>query len=607
MLEVGLSLPSVDCGVVEEFEALEAVLKKASFPTQSVCFCSWALYHRSPSPTLSSNAVEFASSTSGRRDKMKISNLTCLLLSLTGTTIARNLRPAPHRLERRAVEDVDPALLYPERNMSIPVDHFHNDSMYAPHSTAFFNNRYWFDASFYKEGGPVIVLQSGETDASSRLVYLQKGLLHQMVKATNGIGVVFEHRYYGASFPTVDLSTKNLRFLTTDQALADMTYFAKNIVFEGLEEHNLTSPNVPYFAYGGSYSGGFVAFIRKLYPQYWWGSIASSGVTYALWDFWQYYEPIREYGPKACISAQEKLINVADTIMMSGNETRITELKSAFGMKNLTHNDDFANVLSLGIGYWQNRNWDPAVNDPTFDEYCGNITASTLTYEAETSSLSNTATSLIEAGGWGGKLSTTSMLNYIGWVNATFVASCDGTLDSCYGTHNASSPMYADKSLDNYADLTWAYQYCTQWGYIQVGSTVPKNKLSLISRLITLDYETEVCRFAFNLTGTADVEAINKHGGYNITYPRLAHIGGQADPWRPVTPLATLSVPDVLNTTSTTSEPHILIEGAVHHWDENGLFANETTKSLPPSAVADAQKMEVNIIMEWLKEWKSGS
>ena len=142
-------------------------------------------------------------------------------------------------------------------------------------------------------------------------------------------------------------------------------------------------------------------------------------------------------------------------------------------------------------------------------------------------------------------------------------------------------------------------------GYLQNGGSVPKNELPLISRLVTLEYESEVCRFAFNLTKPADVAIINKHGGYNITYPRLAHIGGEADPWRPVTPLATLSVPDVLNTTSTTSEPHILIQGAVHHWDENGLFPNETTPTLPPTPVAHTQKMEVSILMDWMKEWNN--
>lgn len=73
--------------------------------------------------------------------------------------------------------------------------------------------------------------------------------------------------------PTPDLSTENLRFLTTDQALADQAYFAKNIVFPGLEAHNLTAPNVAYLAYGGSYAGAFVAFLRKLYPDIYWGKL----------------------------------------------------------------------------------------------------------------------------------------------------------------------------------------------------------------------------------------------------------------------------------------------------------------------------------------------
>lgn len=153
----------------------------------------------------------------------------------------------------------------------MPIDHFHNDSLYEPHSDGNFNLRYWFDATYYKTGGPVIVLQSGETDGTGRLGFLQKGLLHQMAVATNGIGVVLEHRYYGTSIPTEDLSTENLRFLTTDQALADMAYFAQNVEFAGLEGKNITAPNVAYIGYGGSYAGAFVAFLRKLYPDVYWG------------------------------------------------------------------------------------------------------------------------------------------------------------------------------------------------------------------------------------------------------------------------------------------------------------------------------------------------
>jgi hypothetical protein len=118
--------------------------------------------------------------------------------------------------------------------------------------------RYWYDATYYKPGGPVIALASGETSGTDRLPYLQKGIVNQLAKATHGIGVILEHRYYGTSFPVPDLSVENMRFLTTEQALADAAYLAENIVFEGLEDLDLTAEDTPWIVYGGSYAGAFV-------------------------------------------------------------------------------------------------------------------------------------------------------------------------------------------------------------------------------------------------------------------------------------------------------------------------------------------------------------
>lgn len=70
---------------------------------------------------------------------------------------------------------IDLSDIYPAYNFSVPVDHFHNESRYEPHSNESYNLRYWFDASNYKPGGPVIVLQSGETSGVGRLPFLQKG------------------------------------------------------------------------------------------------------------------------------------------------------------------------------------------------------------------------------------------------------------------------------------------------------------------------------------------------------------------------------------------------------------------------------------------------
>lgn len=151
---------------------------------------------------------------------------------------------------------------YPEYTLQVPIDHFHNESRYEPHSEETFGLRYWFDASHYKPGGPVIVLGAGETSGEGRLPFLEKGIVYQLSKATGGVGVILEHRYYGTSIPVKDFSTENLRFLTHDQALADTAYFATNVKFEGVDA-DLTAPNTPWIAYGGSYAGAFV--VREKY------------------------------------------------------------------------------------------------------------------------------------------------------------------------------------------------------------------------------------------------------------------------------------------------------------------------------------------------------
>lgn len=150
-------------------------------------------------------------------------------------------------------------------------------------------------------------------------------------------------------------------------------------------------------------------------------------------------------------------------------------------------------------------------------------------------------------------------------------------------------------------------QVCTQWGFLQTGSGVPKDILPLISRTNTLAYESIVCVEAFNISTPPNTTAINKYGGFNISYPRLAIIDGELDPWRPATPHASPFNLTAINRTSTVSEPFILIEGALHHYDENALFPNETmngpTVFLPPIPVRDTQAQEIVFLKQWLQEW----
>lgn len=502
-------------------------------------------------------------------------------------------------------EDLE--LLYPPHTIQVPIDHFHNDSIYEPHVDDTFSLHYWFDATHYKKGGPVIVLQGGETDGVDRLPFLRKGIVAQLSQATNGLGVILEHRYYGRSVPTPDLSTDNLRFLTTDQALADQAYFARHVVFPGLEHLNLTSHNNPYIAYGGSYAGSFVAFLRKLYPDAYWGAIASSSVPEAIYDYWEYFEAARIFAPQDCVAVTQKLTHMVDNILLLNktNGAYVQRLKTAFGLGNLTRSDDFANTISFGIAGLQGLNWDPAVNSTGFGFYCANITSSSILHPA-TVGLESEARELLTVGGYASEVDALApqLLNYIGYVNATAVARCRRqqsrspslTQDDCFTNYNSS--FYKQDGLKQTWRL-WAYQYCFEWGYLQTGSGVPESQLPLVSRMIDIPFLSTVCREAFNITTPSQVERINKHGGVNISYPRLAHVDGEWDPWRAASPHR-IGLPE---RDSTVSEPFILIDGGVHHWDENGLFPNETTSKLPPKPVKEAQKEEVAFVKEWVKEW----
>lgn len=99
-----------------------------------------------------------------------------------------------------------------------------------------------------------------------------------------------------------NLSTDNLRYLTTAQAIADNAYFASHLEIPGL---NITAGanNTKWIFYGGSYAGAKVALQRKLYPDVTFGAIASSAVTAAVVDYWKYFEAIRLHADQDCVNA----------------------------------------------------------------------------------------------------------------------------------------------------------------------------------------------------------------------------------------------------------------------------------------------------------------
>ncbi|KAG6135484.1 hypothetical protein E4U38_001841 [Claviceps purpurea] len=483
-------------------------------------------------------------------------------------------------------------------NMSVPIDHFHNETKYEPHSDGYFNLRYMVDASHYQEGGPVIILHSGESEIEGRLSYLEHGIASILAKATGGVGIVLEHRYYGESWPTNETDTKSYRFLTTDQALADMAYFSKNLKIPGLEQHNLTAPGTPHILYGGSYAGGFVAIARKLYPDVFWGAISSSGVTAVIDDFWQYTEAARHFSPGDCSPTIQNLTDVIDKQLLSGDKKREDEIKSLFGLRDLW-NDEFAALLLQAQGSLQDTNWIPAKDDTGFGTFCAVVSSDAALF-ASTAHLRQRVRTAVQDAGYTAEPLTSRMLNFIGFVRNMVKkqlkeSGCTKASRECLSARLATDDPRHDWSR------SWLYQTCTEWGYFVNGASTPKDRLSMISRALGLEYSSYGCKLSFNITTRPDVNIINKHGGFNFSFPRVALIDGKQDPWRAGGSHA-MGLP---GRESTVSEPFELIDWGVHHWDEYGLSEDDEEPGLPPQQIVDIQRKEVEIVKHWLKEFKA--
>ncbi|VUC21623.1 unnamed protein product [Clonostachys rosea] len=513
-----------------------------------------------------------------------------------------NLHPFSHARSlrgRRAEINVLEKSQRQAYNLSVPVDHFHNETKYEPHSDDFFNLRYWVDDTYYKPGGPVILIGAGELTGVARLPYVEQGIGKILSQATGGLTVLLEHRYYGTSYPVPDLSTHNLRFLSTEQALADTSYFVRNIRYPGLEHLNLTSHTTPYIFYGGSYAGAFVALARKIYPDDFWGAISGSGVPLVIDDYWEYLEAVRIYGDQDCVQASQLITRIIDGVLLGDSPDAVHKLKEFFDLVEL-EDKDFAFFVNLGPMGLQETHWDPDIDGPGLARYCQAVTADRPLYSS-TRTLTKDVKDVLAAAGFKDQADeiVPLFLNWIGHTRATFkedFSGCDQSWAKCL----LKGTSVDDISIPQGLERPWAYQTCTQWGYFLTGTGVPKDQSPLISRLIDYEYGSKVCPEGFGIPAAPDVESINRYGGANFSHSRVAFIDGEHDPWRQA---GVHRIGVNQHRASTDSEPFILLEGGVHHWDQYGPKPNATGSWLPPKAVVEAQQEEIRFVKVWLREF----
>ncbi|XP_058832266.1 putative serine protease F56F10.1 [Topomyia yanbarensis] len=186
----------------------------------------------------------------------------------------------------------------------------HND----PTNPVTWKQRYYVNDKFFNSSignGPVFLMIGGEGEATAR--WMNEGAWIHYAKQYGALCFQLEHRFYGKSRPTKNLATKNLSYLTSEQALADLAYFieAMNEKYE-LNEQNL------WIAFGGSYPGSLAAWLREKYPHLIHGAISSSGPLLAKIDFEEYFkvvvDSLEEYSAQ-CVSDIRTAISQIETLL----------------------------------------------------------------------------------------------------------------------------------------------------------------------------------------------------------------------------------------------------------------------------------------------------
>ncbi|KAJ1889239.1 hypothetical protein LPJ66_008143 [Kickxella alabastrina] len=382
--------------------------------------------------------------------------------------------------------------IYQDYYFDQKVDHF------GLRGNSTFKQRFYINRASYVPGGPIYLFNSGETPALPS--YLTGGQPYMLAKATGGMLIIMEHRYYGTSYPVNDMSGPNMLYLTIENSLEDIAHFVRNAPKFVKDTIGVTiSPQSKWVATGGSYSANIAVWLREKYPELFHAAYASSAPILALADFYQYDQVVGRALP--CAQNISDAIVTLDAILDSKNELLIYRWKQAFGLEALSDNSDFAGALTDQLSNTVQYYMPPAKGSSAPDSIA---TLCSWFKHPENIPLQNLA-----------------------------------DMTSAYIRNNGINPVFAYTSNSGakntmlYQDgRSWFYQTCTQFGYWQSAPRAPLRRLR--SKYITAEWQNRPCRefFGDDVPNQPDTTSINKKfGGLFPNVTRVVFVNGLMDPW----------------------------------------------------------------------------
>jgi len=152
-----------------------------------------------------------------------------------------------------------------------------------------FQQRYYAFLDYFKDpNSPIFLRICGEGTCSG----ITNDYNVVLAKKFGAAIVTLEHRYYGESSPFEDLTSENLKYLSSNQALFDLAAFRKFFQDGINRKFNRTEGDNPWIVFGVSYPGALSAWFRLKFPHLVRGSLSSSGVVLAVYDYTAFDEQV---------------------------------------------------------------------------------------------------------------------------------------------------------------------------------------------------------------------------------------------------------------------------------------------------------------------------
>lgn len=405
-----------------------------------------------------------------------------------------------------------------------------------------FQQRYWFNDSYATSpNAPVVFYVCGEATCSE--AEMVQTVLDNARKL-GAYGVALEHRYYGKSQPFTSLTTENLKYLTIENALADLASFEEF----AKEKYGLKGK---WISAGGSYPGALSAFYRATYPEEVSGALASSAPVQAKENFEDYDRHVFEVAGTECATVIRAVVKSAEDSL--SDDKKLSAIKKAFAAEAITDADDFLYLIAdVGAS---------AVQYGLHDEFCKALV------------------------GTGGDVNaaTTAYGNFAQRVYAMFgVTAFEFSFESAENTD-------PDAYLSGFGYRQWMYQSCTEFGFFQNAYHDPA--YSVRSARINPEYHRNLCKRLFGIDQPVNTAATNAryYAKIQSTASNILLTNGSEDPW------SLLGINPELGNNTNPALTAILIQGTAHCADLHGQLVTDS-----PALHAAKQKF-LDLAAEWVR------